>query len=130
MMAVGIIYNICSNRVPLCVRTTEPMDESSSVETSFSASQTPEAVQNHKDTFTVVVLANGDDRENTPLLESGSNDTEGAISLKKSKRRRWNWRSLILLTILWFVVLFIGAAYSMIAPFFPEQVIYYIHERA
>ena len=101
----------------------EPMDGSSGVETSFSSSQTPQAVENHKDTFIVVTLA--PDRDNTPLLDSDSNDvdTEEKISLNKSKRRRWNWKSLILLVVLWFVVLFIGAAYSMIAPFFPEQVI-------
>lgn len=36
--------------------------------------------------------------------------------------KRLDWRSLTLVTLLWIAVLFIGAAYSMIAPFFPEEV--------
>ena len=74
----------------------EPMNDSRSVETYFSSSKTPQAEDK---TFSVVVIAPKDDRQSTPLLDSDSKDvdTEEKISLNKSKRRRWNWRSPILL---------------------------------
>ena len=63
--------------------------------------------------------------EKTPLLESvkdvegtGKDSETGPGVLKK----KWDFRSLVLLAVLWLVILFIGAAYSLISPFFPEEV--------
>ena len=53
--------------------------------------------------------------EETPLLGG----TKGEVG---KEGKRWSWRSLALVAVLWFAVLFISAAYSMIAPFFPREV--------
>ena len=56
--------------------------------------------------------------EKTPLLRDDP-DVE-RVSTKKG--RRWNWRTLMLMVVLWIACIFISAAYSMIAPFFPHEV--------
>ena len=56
--------------------------------------------------------------EETPLLGG----TKGVAGKDSGKGRKWSWRSLALVAVLWFAVLFISAAYSMIAPFFPREV--------
>ena len=56
-----------------------------------------------------------DEEEKRPLL--GSEQVKVVAGWK-----RLNLRSLTLVTILWITTLFIGAAYSLIAPFFPEEV--------
>lgn len=57
-----------------------------------------------------------DEEEKRPLL-GGGEQVKVVAGWK-----RLDLRSLTLVTILWIATLFIGAAYSMIAPFFPEEV--------
>ena len=69
--------------------------------------------------------------EREPLLgnrnkntgESLPKDIEGNahVTVAKTNNLR-NCRSLVLLAVLWLVMLFINAAYSLIAPFFPKAV--------
>ena len=61
--------------------------------------------------------------EYTPLLSETTKSVEVVEKNYRPKNKRiWSWRTLALVTVLWFTVLFVGAAYSMIAPFFPQQV--------
>ena len=57
-----------------------------------------------------------DEEEKRPLL-GGGEQVKVVAGWK-----RLDLRSLTLVTILWITTLFIGAAYSLIAPFFPEEV--------
>ena len=59
--------------------------------------------------------------EEEPLLGSVKVKVGGSDNAS-NKKKKWNWRSLILATVLWLTTLFISAAYSMIAPFFPKEV--------
>jgi MFS family permease len=43
------------------------------------------------------------------------------VGKDSGKGKRWDLRSLVLMAVLWFATLFISAAYSMIAPFFPRE---------
>ena len=56
--------------------------------------------------------------EETPPLQDDPNVER--VSTKKG--RRWNWRTLMLIGVLWIACIFISASYSMIAPFFPREV--------
>ena len=56
--------------------------------------------------------------EQTPLLGSAKK----VVGKDSGKGKRWDLRSLVLMGVLWVATLFISAAYSMIAPFFPREV--------
>ena len=82
-------------------------------------------------TAQVSKTVNEDTGEREPLLGnrntgeslSGNEDVEDShIKVTKPNNLR-NCRSLVLLAVLWLIMLFISAAYSLIAPFFPNEVI-------
>ena len=72
-------------------------------------------------TISTAVVVPSSPGENAPLLGS-TEDVEVAAGSSGKKSRWWDLRSLVLVAVLWIIVLFIGAAYSMIAPFFPQEV--------
>ena len=81
-----------------------------------SPAQSVQAVDASTDTVAVAPIED----EKTPLLGGGNRDVE-VVGKEQTSKRRLNWKSLTLVGILWFAILSIGAAYSMIAPFFPKE---------
>ena len=93
------------------------------------SSPTLHAVEEHRYTPDSDVISSKlpleESGEKVPLLGSRYVEVVGKDSgrlLNKAKRQRLDWKSLTLVTVLWFGTLFISAAYSMIAPFFPQEV--------
>ena len=72
-----------------------------------------------------------DNGESQPLLGAPDVEVIGRVRQDRgpntfrtglNKHSRGRWRSLILVAVLWITEFFISAAYSMIGPFFPEEV--------
>ena len=56
------------------------------------------------------------------LLESREDENFQPKRRWKELVSKWNWRNLILASVLWVAELFMYSAYSLIAPFFPSAV--------
>ena len=60
--------------------------------------------------------------ETDPLLQPRvTSDVETKTSLK-SRVCGWNWKNLLTVVCLWLTYLICSMAYSIIAPFFPDEV--------
>ena len=69
--------------------------------------------------------------EKQPILGSGESGLKKGVKRQDSvvdvirhmkHPSTWNWRNLIVLATLWLAYCFVGAAYSVIGPFFPSEV--------
>jgi len=68
--------------------------------------------------------------EKQPLLgsvearQSGFQRQVSVVDVVKHMNRpsTWNWRNVLVLVSLWFAYGFVSAAYSVIGPFFPNEV--------
>lgn len=47
---------------------------------------------------------------------------DDAVGVKVKEPRRWDWRDMSACVCLWLTYFICNAAYSIIAPFFPEEV--------
>ena len=99
----------------------EPMDHQERLLPSCPSIHAVEAHRSKTDAISSKLIPLTEEGEKEPLLGSVKVNVGGSDNAS-SKKKKWNWRSLALATVLWFATLFISAAYSMIAPFFPKEV--------
>ena len=58
-----------------------------------------------------------DDGERRPLL-----DKDRGKEAETKRGERVKWRSVVVVCVLWFAQMIIASAYSLVAPFFPNEV--------
>ena len=61
------------------------------------------------------------EEEKQPLLE-GRDGKKRQLLIKLGRLSQWNWKNIITAVILWMAYLSASIAYSIIGPFFPNEV--------
>ena len=61
-------------------------------------------------------------KEDEKLPESREDDEKRPLLDGVDTKKQRNWRNIIIAAILWLAYVFVNAAYSIIGPFFPNEV--------